>query len=121
MINAAFPPGGERMAYYFSADLQKGNLLTQISHQSQDGGGKELELSVLGPDARVANWYWIHGSGAQEEAARSFPIDNDGRTLIRVIVIGPTTGKFCIGLGGSALEGGTVAKSHPVSTSRAEF
>jgi hypothetical protein len=121
VVSGQFPGNDIRTYYYFAVEAQKGDLLTQISYQSRDGAAKELELSVLGPDARVANWYWIHGSNAQEEATRSFPIDADGRTLIRVMVTGPETGKFHIELGGSALEGGTAAKTHPVSTSRAEF
>jgi hypothetical protein len=121
VVTGQFSGNDTRTYYYFAVDAQKGDLLTQISYQSRDGAAKELELSVLGSDARVANWYWIHGSGAQEEATRSFPIDHDGRTLIRVMETGPATGKFRIELGGSALENGTTAKSRPVSTSRAEF
>jgi hypothetical protein len=121
VVSGQLPGNETRTYYYFAVDAQKGDLLTQISYQSRKGADQELELSVLGPDARVADWYWIHGSDAQEESTRSFPIDSDGRTLIRVMVTGPTTGTFRVELGGSALEGGTAAKSHPVSTSRAEF
>lgn len=121
VVSGQLPGNDTRAYYYFAVDARKGDLLTQISYQSRKGAEQELELSVLGPDARVADWYWIHGSDAQEESTRSFPIDSDGRTLIRIMVTGPTTGAFRIELGGSALEGGTAAKNHPVSASRAEF
>ena len=100
-ISDAFPAGG-KISYYFSVELQKGDLLTQISFEGRSGAGKQVELALLGANARVADSYWIHGSDAKEEATRSFPIDSSGRRVLRVTVQGPETGGFRLELGGSA-------------------
>ncbi len=56
-------PGTEAPAvYYFVVNAKAGELLTQISYEGRDGAHKELTLRLLGPDARSAQWYWIHGS-----------------------------------------------------------
>jgi len=121
VIAGPLPGNTLRAYYYFAVNTQQGDLLTQIAFQGREGAAKELELSVLGPDARVVNWYWIHGSDAQEEATRSFPIDVTGATLIRVMVTGPETGTFRIELGGSALASGTASKDSSMTTSQSDF
>jgi hypothetical protein len=101
MVTAPFP--ATKTHYYFVADAQPGALLTQISYQGRKGADKELELALLSEDGRVTESYWIHGSDLVEEATRSFPIDKQGRQVLRIAVQGPETGKFRVEFGGPAL------------------
>lgn len=115
-------PGTEaKTVYYFAINAQPGELLTQISYEGREGVDKALTLNLLGQDARVAQWYWIHGSDAQEEATRSFPIDTAGHKLLRVEVTGPATGVFRIELGGPAFASGSDSKKSSMTTSQANF
>jgi hypothetical protein len=102
VISASFPTGGQKASYYFSVTVQKGELLTQISFDGRDGANKQVELALLNSNARVEDSYWIHGSDAKEESTRSFPVDSDGKRVLRVTVQGPETGGFSVELGGSA-------------------
>lgn len=115
-------PGTEtKTVYYFEINAQPGELLTQISYEGREGVDKALTLNLLGKDARVAQWYWIHGSDAQEEATRSFPIDTAGHKLLRVEVTGPATGVFRVELGGPAFASGSDSKTSSMTTSQASF
>ena len=44
-INAPFPSGEGRIAYYFVADLRKGDLMTQLSFKGRAGREKRVALS----------------------------------------------------------------------------
>jgi hydrogenase maturation factor len=115
-------PGTEtKTVYYFEINAQPGELLTQISYEGREGVNKALTLNLLGKDARVAQWYWIHGSDAREEATRSLPIDTAGHKLLRVEVMGPATGVFRIELGGPAFAGSSDSKKSSLTTSQANF
>jgi hypothetical protein len=115
-------PGTEtKTVYYFEINAHPGELLTQISYEGREGVDKVLTLNLLGKDARVAQWYWIHGSDAQEEATRSFPIDTAGHRLLRVEVTGPATGVFRIELGGPAFANNSDSKKSSMTTSQANF
>jgi hypothetical protein len=102
VISASFPTGGQKATYYFSVQVQKGELLTQIAFDGRDGANKQVEFALLNSNARVEDSYWIHGSDATEESTRSFPMDSDGKRVLRVMVQGPETGGFRVELGGSA-------------------
>ncbi|HXG20665.1 MAG TPA: OmpA family protein [Methylomirabilota bacterium] len=100
VIRGALPK--TKTSYYFSLDAQSGDLLTQLSLRGTQGVDKQLELAVLDRSARVQDSYWVHGGAAENEATRSFPIDDAGLKILRITVQGPETGRFCVLLGGSA-------------------
>jgi hypothetical protein len=110
IITASFPPGGEKMAYYFSVDLQKGDLLTQISFQGRPGSEKRVELALLDANANLISAYWIQGAESRKDAARQFPIETLGRQVLRLTVSGPETDEFRIELGGRAFSAPTIPK-----------
>jgi len=110
-ITASFPQDGEKMSYYFSATVQKGELLTQIFFKGQVGREKRVELALLDENANLISAYWIHGVEARRDAIRSFPVEAPGRQLLRVTVSGPKTDEFRLEFGGSAL-----AQSAPSNT-----
>jgi hypothetical protein len=102
-IGAFFPSGDSRIAYYFVADLQKGELLTQLSFKGHAGREKRVELALLDSEARLVSSYWIQGVETQKDAIRSFPIEVAGQRILRVTVFGPETDEFRVELGGRAL------------------
>lgn len=102
LIEAAFPQGGGKTVYYFSVEVQKGELLTQISFKGGVGGEKRVELALLNGNASLMTAYWIQGVEAQKDAIRSFPIEKPSRQLLRVTVSGAETGEFRLEFGGSA-------------------
>jgi hypothetical protein len=118
VITGSLPGAEAKLVYYFVIDAQVGDLLTQISYEGRAGAPKALTLNLLSDDARVAQWFWIHGSDAQEEATRGFPIDAAGRKLLRVEVAGPATGSFRIELGGTALTHQAETAKPPLRTSQ---
>jgi outer membrane protein OmpA-like peptidoglycan-associated protein len=91
-----------KTSYYISVDAKSGDLLTQLSLRGAQGADKQLELAVLDRSARVQDSYWVHGGDADNEATRSFSIDEAGKKILRVTVQGPETGAFCVLLGGSS-------------------
>jgi hypothetical protein len=103
IIGAAFPQGGGKTVYYFFAEVQKGELLTQISFKGSGGGEKRVELAFLDSNASLMTAYWIQGVEAQSDAVRSFSINEPRRQLLRVTVSGPETDEFRVEFGGSAL------------------
>lgn len=103
IIGAVFPQGGEKTVYYFSVEVRKGELLTQISFKGSVGGEKRVELALLDDNANLMTAYWIQGVEAQKDAIRSFPIKEPSRQLLRVTVSGPATDEFRLEFGGSAL------------------
>jgi len=102
-INAPFPSGDGRIAYYFVADLRKGELLTQLSFKGRAGREKRVELALLDSDAHLVSCYWIQGVETWKDAIRSFPIEMAGQRIFRVTVFGPETDEFRVELGGRAL------------------
>lgn len=102
-ITASFPQGGGKIAYYFSTEIQKGELLTQIFFRGQVGREKRVELALLDENANLISAYWIQGVEAQRDAVRSFRVEGPGRQLLRVTVSGPETDEFRLEFGGSAL------------------
>lgn len=102
-IGAVFPQGGGKTVYYFSVEVQKGELLTQLSFKGSVGGEKRVELALLNRDASLRTAYWIQGVEARRGAVRSFPIKEPSRQLLRVTVSGPETDEFRLEFGGSAL------------------
>jgi hypothetical protein len=103
IIGAVFPQGGGKTVYYFSVEVQKGELLTQISFKGSVGREKRVELALLNGTASLMTAYWIQGAEAQRDAVRSFPIKEPSRQLLRVTVSGPETDEFRLEFGGSAL------------------
>jgi hypothetical protein len=102
-ISASFPTGDGRTAYYFVADLRKGELLTQLSFRGRGAGReKHVEITLLDSEARLVSSFWIHGWETQKDAVRSFPIEVSGQRMLRVTVFGPATDEFRIELGGHA-------------------
>lgn len=103
IIGAAFPHGGGKTVYYFSVEVQKGELLTQIAFEGSFGGEKRVELALLDDKANLLTAYWIQGVEARRNAVRSFSIKESSRQLLRVTVSGPETDEFRLEFGGSAL------------------
>ena len=103
MVTGALPGAGRRAIHYVVADVKKGELLTQISATSREGADKSLTFELLEGDASGGEQYWVHGSAPTEEKTRSFPIDRDGKQIIRIVTEGPETGTFKIELGGTAI------------------
>lgn len=110
IVNAAFPSGSERVAYYFSVDLKKGDLLTQISFKGTPGSEKRVEFALLNTDANLISAYWIQGAEARKSVARQFPIDRPGLQIFRLTVSGPETDEFRFELGGRAFHIATQSK-----------
>jgi hypothetical protein len=102
-INAPFPSADGRTAYYFVADLRKGELMTQLSFKGRAGREKRVELALLDNEAHLVTCYWIQGAETRKDAIRSFPIEMAGQRIIRVTVFGPETDEFRVELGGHAL------------------
>lgn len=97
-------PGVDRAAtYYVLADLQKGDLLTQLTLVGREGPMKSIDFGLLEPNARTGGKYWLNDNGASGEKTRSFPIDRDGPQIIRIATTGPETGTFKVELGGTAM------------------
>jgi hypothetical protein len=103
VVGGKLPGVDTNATYYVAVDLQKGDLLTQISVNGREGADKELDFALLESDARVGEQYWVHGEGASEEKTRSFAIDKAGRHVIKLVVSGPETATFKVELGGTAL------------------
>lgn len=102
-INAPFPAGDGRTAYYFVADLRKGELMTQLSFKGHAGREKHVEIALLDSEAHLVSCYWIEGVETWKDAIRSFPIEMAGQRIFRVTVFGPETDEFRVELGGRAL------------------
>ena len=109
VVSGPLPGADRRATYYLALDVKKGELLSQISVQSRAGAGKSLDFALLGEDGAAKETYWVHGEGATEENTRSFPIDSDGRRIVRLVVEGPETATFKVELGGSAVAARSVA------------
>jgi hypothetical protein len=103
VITAPFPDNGEKAVYYFTVDLKKGDLLTQLLFSGQAGNEKRVELALLDHEASLVSAYWIHGTEGRKEAVRRFPIEKPGRQLLRVTVFGYQADEFRLEFGGSAL------------------
>jgi hypothetical protein len=109
VISGALPGPERKATYYVAVDVRKGDLLSQISLAGREGASKSLDFSLLGEDGGAAQTYWVHGEGASEEKTRSFPIDRDGRRIVKLVVQGPETASFKVELGGTALPPATAA------------
>lgn len=117
VIRGALPK--TKTSYYFSVDAKSGDLLTQLSLRGAPGADKQLELALLDRSARVQDSYWVHGGDADNEATRSFTLDEAGKKVLRVTIQGPETGAFCVLLGGSAFAPSGEQECWPASTSAA--
>jgi len=115
-IQGAFPHSEGRTAYYFFADLQKGELLTQIFFNGSFGKEKRVELALLDENASLLSAYWIQGADQQKDAIRSFPVERACRRLLRITVFGPETDQFRLEFGGSALLPAQISPSEATST-----
>lgn len=102
IITAAFPSGNARIAYYFSVDVQKGELVTQLTFTGPSGGEKRVELALLDNNAELVTGYWIQGAASRKDAVRGFPIDRPGPQLLRVTVLGPEADTYRVQIGGRA-------------------
>ena len=106
MIAGHFPTGGTETTYYFATDLKAGDLATQIGFMGRPGPDESLELTLVDPSGhRVASYYVMGSTGANQEEARVLPVDNTGRYVLRVTTKGPETTTYRIQAGGSALAG----------------
>jgi outer membrane protein OmpA-like peptidoglycan-associated protein len=104
VIAGGLPGGDGAKSYYAAADLQPGELKTQIRVVAPSNGMRSITFELLGDDAAVKDSYYVKtNSNQQGEQTRSFSIDNAGRYNFRVTVAGPENGRFCVLLGGSAL------------------
>jgi hypothetical protein len=104
VIAGGYPQGGDAVTYYFAADLNAGQLATQISFMGRPGPDRSLEIALFDPSGKRVGGYFIMSSvDANQEQARVLPIDRTGRHVIHVVAKGPETTKFRIELGGTAL------------------
>ena len=111
VITGSFPVGGGSAAYYFSVDLQKGDLVTEISLSGRANVDKKLEFTLLDADQHVDNSYYIYaGLDSNQDEARHFSIDTSGHYLVKIRLDGPESTSFRVQLGGSSIPSQT---SHP--------
>lgn len=104
VISGSFPAGGGSATYYFSVDLQKGALLTQISLSGRANVDKKIEFTLLDADQHVDGSYYIYaGLDSNQEEARHFFIDSSGHYLVKIGLNGPESTSFRVELGGSSI------------------
>jgi hypothetical protein len=103
-VSGSFPAAEGETSYYFTVDLAAGALATQMSLLGTPGRNKSLELELKDPKGRTLHHYrLIEGLAANQEAARTFPVDSKGRYMIVLKTKGPETTSFKLDLGGSAM------------------
>lgn len=103
MIEGNFGPGGGKTIYYAASQLQSGELLIQTSLEGRGNVDKKLTLELLDKNAKTLGSVVLSTVlDANEEQTRAFPIDVDGRYILRVTTEGPETTHFLIRLGGTA-------------------
>jgi hypothetical protein len=113
-IASTFPSVNGKTTYYFSVDLQKGDLLTHLFFKGQNGREKRVEFALLDSNAHFESAYWIQGSEVQRDATRNFTIDKNGQRLFWIAVFGPEMDEFRLEFGGSAF---SPASSQPQAAS----
>jgi outer membrane protein OmpA-like peptidoglycan-associated protein len=105
-IAGALPGGDGSRSYYVAADLAAGDLAAQLTVAGRPGTAKSVTIELLDAQARSAeSAYAMTERDGRAEVARTLPVDSSGPHVLRVVVKGPETGRFCIQLGGSALPG----------------
>jgi outer membrane protein OmpA-like peptidoglycan-associated protein len=104
IIAGRLPGGDSSRTFYVAVDLKAGELLAQLSVEGRANTQKKVTLELLGADARAKHSHYVMaGLDATAETTRTYPVDVNGRHIIRLIVEGVETGSFCVLLGGSAL------------------
>lgn len=104
LVTGNFPAAEGETSYYLAVDLKAGALVTQMSFSGTPNRDKSLEFDLKDSKGRLLSYYTLmEGLGANDEAARVFPIDSSGRYLIVLKTKGPETTSFKLALGGSAL------------------
>lgn len=105
-IVGTLPGGDGSRSYYVAADLKAGDLFAQLSVAGRPGTDKAVTVELLDAQARTAeSAYAMTERDGRAEVTRTLPVDASGPYILRVVVKGPETGRFCIQLGGSALPG----------------
>lgn len=84
------------------AGVKPGDLPARIGFEGRRGAQKAVDMALLYGDGRSTGSFWVHGQETGEENTRSFPIDSDGRRIVKVVVEGPEGAIFKVELGGSA-------------------
>jgi hypothetical protein len=103
LIAGTYPASDAETSYYFAVDLKPGDLAAQISFLGRPGRDKSLELDLKDPKGKLISYVTImSGLDANQETARTFPVDSSGRYLIVLKTKGPETTSFEVALGGSA-------------------
>jgi hypothetical protein len=103
-VSGNFPAAEGETSYYMVVDLAAGALATQMSLLGTPGRDKSLEFELKGPNGRLLHHFrLIEGLAANQEAARTFPVDQKGRYMIVLKTKGPETTAFKLDLGGSAM------------------
>jgi outer membrane protein OmpA-like peptidoglycan-associated protein len=103
LIAGRLPGGDSSRTFYVAVDLKAGDLLAQLSVEGRANTQKKVTLELLGADARAKHSHYVMaGLDATGETTRTYPVDANGRHILRVIVEGVETGSFCVLLGGSA-------------------
>lgn len=114
VIAGSFPVGGGSATYYFSVDLQKGDLLTQMSLSGRANVDKKIEFTLLDADQHVDDSYYIYaGLDSNQDEARRFSIDSSGHYLLKIKLDGPESTSFRVQLGGSSIPSQTSRPSMP--------
>ena len=104
LIEGRIPEGnGVLTNYYFAVPLRGGELLTQIATSGSGAGSNMIELAVIKPDGREFASYYKKSFERNQEATRTFKIDNSGQYLVRLTVQGAETTSFKAEIGGSAV------------------
>ncbi len=104
VIAGALPGAQGAKSYYLAVDLRAGALQSQVKVTANSNATRSVTLDLLAPDATRKDSYYVKTStNEQNEASKSFQIDNAGSYNLRVTVEGPEAGRFCLLLGGSAL------------------
>lgn len=103
-LGGGLPGGDGPHSYYVSVDVAPGDLVAQLIVSGRSKGERRLTFQLLDAAGAVADSAFVRaGFGARDETTRNFPIDAAGRRVVRLVVEGEETGRFCVLMGGSAL------------------
>src|SRR5690349_10708419 len=104
LVAGKLPGGQGSKSYYVAVDLQPGDLIAQLQVAGTANAAKRIDFELLNASARVIDSvYTMAGLEAKAEAAKTFPIDQAGRYVVRLTADGGDSGTFCVLMGGTAL------------------
>lgn len=116
VITGIFPSADQshNTYYYFTTDLTKGSLITQIRVAGRADVDKKLEFALLTSDMHVVgSYYTFAGIDENSEHTKVFPIDSIGRYIVRLTLQGRENTKFQVEIGGNAFSQSSPMQASP--------